>query len=31
MGFSRVVQMLIDSKKPIVGHNMIYDLGFLSH
>jgi poly(A)-specific ribonuclease len=26
MGFSLVVQMLIDAKKPLIGHNMMYDI-----
>jgi len=29
MGFSLVVKALIDSKKPIIGHNMIYDIIYL--
>lgn len=29
MGFSLVVEELINAKKPIVGHNMIYDIGYL--
>jgi hypothetical protein len=29
MGFSVVVEELIRSKKPIVGHNMIYDIIYL--
>ena len=29
MGFSLVVQALIDAKKPIIGHNMIYDIIYL--
>ena len=29
MGFSLVVQELINAKKPIVGHNMIYDIIYL--
>ena len=28
-GFTNVIQMLIDSKKPIVGHNPQYDVAFL--
>ena len=26
MGFSLIVQMVINAKKPIIGHNMIYDI-----
>ena len=29
MGFSLIVEMLIEAKKPIVGHNMIYDIIYL--
>ncbi|CDW88855.1 c transferase [Stylonychia lemnae] len=29
LGFSRVIQIIIDSKKPIVGHNMMYDAVFI--
>lgn len=29
MGFTRVIQMLSEAKKPIVGHNMIYDACFI--
>lgn len=29
MGFSLVVEELIKAKKPIVGHNMIYDVLYL--
>lgn len=29
MGFSLVVKILIEAKKPIVGHNMIYDIFYL--
>jgi poly(A)-specific ribonuclease len=29
MGFSLVVKALINAKKPIVGHNMIYDIIYL--
>jgi hypothetical protein len=29
MGFSMVVDMLIEAKRPIVGHNMIYDIIYL--
>jgi len=29
MGFSLVMQLLANSKKPLVGHNMIYDITFL--
>ncbi|CAI2361076.1 unnamed protein product [Moneuplotes crassus] len=28
MGFSLIVQEIIDAKKPLVGHNLIYDMGF---
>ena len=29
IGFTLVVEELIKSKKPIVGHNMIYDIIYL--
>lgn len=29
MGFSLVVEELIKAKKPIIGHNMIYDIVYL--
>lgn len=29
MGFSLVVEMMINAKKPIIGHNMIYDIIYL--
>jgi hypothetical protein len=29
MGFSLVVEELMQAKKPIVGHNMIYDIAYL--
>ncbi|TNV81953.1 hypothetical protein FGO68_gene6872 [Halteria grandinella] len=29
MGFSHIVQLLIDAKKPIIGHNMMYDIIYL--
>ncbi len=29
MGFTRVIEILIDSKKPMTGHNMIFDLAFI--
>ncbi len=29
MGFSLVVDMLIKAAKPIIGHNMIYDIIYL--
>jgi hypothetical protein len=29
MGFTRVVEILIASKKPMVGHHMIFDLAYL--
>lgn len=29
MGFSLVVDELIKSKKPLIGHNMIYDIIYL--
>ena len=31
MGISVIVSALMNSKKPIIGHNFIYDLGFLYH
>ena len=29
MGFSNVVQALIDAKKPLIGHNCMYDWIYL--
>jgi hypothetical protein len=29
LGFSRVIQLIMDCKKPLIGHNMMYDLGFI--
>ena len=29
MGFSLVVDMLVQARKPIIGHNMIYDVIYL--
>jgi poly(A)-specific ribonuclease len=29
MGFTKVVEMLMEAKKPIIGHNMIYDVIYL--
>ena len=29
MGFSLIVEELISAKKPIIGHNMIYDIIYL--
>lgn len=29
MGFSLIVEELIRAKKPIIGHNMIYDVIYL--
>jgi hypothetical protein len=29
MGFSLVVEELINAKKPVIGHNMIYDVLYL--
>jgi len=29
MGFSLIVEELIKAKKPIIGHNMIYDIIYL--
>jgi CAF1 family ribonuclease len=29
MGFSLIVEMLIEAKKPIVGHNMMFDIIYL--
>jgi poly(A)-specific ribonuclease len=29
LGFSLIVGYMMESKKPLIGHNMIYDLGFL--
>jgi poly(A)-specific ribonuclease len=29
MGFTKVVEMLIEAQKPLVGHNMMYDIIYL--
>ena len=29
IGFARVIQMLIDAKKPLIAHNPQYDIGFI--
>ena len=29
IGFTKVIEMLAASKKPLVGHNMIMDMGFI--
>lgn len=29
MGFALIVEFLINAKKPIIGHNMIYDIIYL--
>lgn len=29
MGFSIVVEELMNARRPIIGHNMIYDIGYL--
>ena len=29
LGFSHVIEFLMKSKKPLVGHNMIYDIAFI--
>jgi poly(A)-specific ribonuclease len=31
MGFSLVAQLIVDARKPIIGHNMIYDIAFFYH
>lgn len=31
MGFTRVIEMIIDAKKPLIGHNMMFDLCFIYH
>eukprot|EP00830_Metopus_es_P000994 TRINITY_DN10871_c0_g1_i1.p1 TRINITY_DN10871_c0_g1~~TRINITY_DN10871_c0_g1_i1.p1 ORF type:complete len:522 (-),score=108.22 TRINITY_DN10871_c0_g1_i1:10-1575(-) len=31
MGISRVIMAIMNSKKPLLGHNFIYDVGFLYH
>ena len=31
LGFSRVMEAIAKSKKPIIGHNMKFDLAFLYH
>ena len=29
MGFTRAIDVLIESKKPMVGHHMIFDLAYI--
>ena len=29
LGFTRIVELLINAKKPLIGHNMIYDVAFM--
>jgi hypothetical protein len=29
LGFSRVIELMINAKKPLIGHNMILDMMFL--
>ena len=29
MGFTKVIEEIIQSKKPLVGHNMMFDIMFL--
>ena len=29
MGFTAVIKMMLEAKKPIIGHNMIYDAAFI--
>ena len=29
LGFSRIIEIMIMSKKPLIGHNMLLDLMFL--
>lgn len=31
LGFSQVVEALIQAGKPVIGHNAIYDLAFIYH
>ena len=31
LGFSQVIEALIKARKPIIGHNAIYDLAFIYH
>ena len=31
VGFSLVIKLLSEVKKPLIGHNMIFDLGFITH
>jgi poly(A)-specific ribonuclease len=31
LGFSRVIKLISESKKPVVGHNMKFDILFLYH
>lgn len=29
LGFTKVIEALMKNKKPIIGHNMLYDIGFI--
>jgi len=29
IGFTEVIKYLVEEKKPIIGHNMLFDTGFL--
>jgi hypothetical protein len=31
LGFSRVIEMISKYKKPIIGHNMKFDIAFIYH
>jgi hypothetical protein len=31
IGFAKVIKKISDSKKPIIGHNMKFDLAFIYH
>ena len=30
-GFSMIIKLILESKKPIVGHNFIFDIGYIYH
>ncbi len=31
LGFTRIIEFIIDAGKPLVGHNMMFDLCFIYH